>query len=557
MRILSFLYRYSRGRLVLAIACGIVSGAFNTLLLTVINAALNGEPSPVPHLGWVFASLCVLLPLTRFASETLVAHLGQGAMLEFRMRVCREIIATPLARLEQLGAHRLLAMLIDDVPNITNAVSIVPIIAIYTAVVTGVLIYLAVLSWLVFFAVIGFAALGIFIYQFPVLEASRLFRSVREHADILVKHFKAVTDGAKEMKLNARRREAFFSKVLHPAGMSYRKQNLRGMFIYAAANSCGQGLVFAVVGLTIFVLPAYRDISLSTLTAYTLIILYLASAMQAMMNFLPTLSRANVAIKRLQTLERTLELHATENYSINRADPDAFWDSLELDGITHAYRGEEEVDSFRVGPINLTVRPGELIFLAGGNGSGKTTLAKLITGLYKPESGEIRLSGRPVTDLSRDRYRQLFSVIFSDFFLFDSLLGIEHPKIDEQARRLLVKFQLDRKVEVKDARLSTTNLSSGQRKRLALLTAYLEDRSIYIFDEWAADQDPLFRHILYHEILPGLKARGKTVIAITHDESYYYLADRVIKMNNGQVEYDRYNLPEPVPALAALTASDG
>jgi putative ATP-binding cassette transporter len=390
------------------------------------------------------------------------------------------------------------------------------------------------------------------IYLGRVLEATRLFRGVREQADVLVKHFKAVTEGVKELKLHARRREGFFSKALLPAGMSYRRQNLRGMFIYAAANSCGQGLVFGVVGLTIFVLPALQNVSLNTLTAYTLIILYLASAMQAMMNMLPTLARADVAIKRVQSLERALETHATEYHSTNRAEPDVLWDSLELDGVTHTYRGEEEIESFRVGPVNLTVRPGEIIFLVGGNGSGKTTLAKLITGLYKPESGEIRLNGRPITDASRDRYRQLFSVIFSDFFLFDSLLGIERPELDEQARELLIKFQLDRKVEVRNARLSTTDLSSGQRKRLALLTAYLEDRPIYIFDEWAADQDPLFRNIFYREILPGLKARGKTIIAITHDESYYHLADRVIKMSNGRIECDRHNPLEPALALASL-----
>jgi putative pyoverdin transport system ATP-binding/permease protein len=142
-------------------------------------------------------------------------------------------------------------------------------------------------------------------------------------------------------------------------------------------------------------------------------------------------------------------------------------------------------------------------------------------------------------------------VVFSDFFLFDSLLGLEAPKLDEKAREYLVKLQLNHKLEVKEGVLSTTELSQGQRKRLALLTAYLEDRSIYLFDEWAADQDPTFKQIFYHSLLPELKARGKTVIVISHDDHYYDVADRVIKLADGKLEYDHDQLESREPLSLA------
>ncbi|MBD0347011.1 MAG: ATP-binding cassette domain-containing protein, partial [Coleofasciculus sp. Co-bin14] len=175
----------------------------------------------------------------------------------------------------------------------------------------------------------------------------------------------------------------------------------------------------------------------------------------------------------------------------------------------------------------------------GGNGSGKSTLAKLITGLYIPETGEIQLDKQPINQQNREWYRQHFSVVFSDFYLFDRLLGLDKTDLDTQAQDYLKQLQLERKVTVENGKLSTTALSQGQRKRLALLTAYLEDRPIYLFDEWAADQDPVFKEIFYTQFLPELRDKGKTLLVISHDDRYFYLADRIIKLDYGKVAYNK------------------
>jgi putative ATP-binding cassette transporter len=175
------------------------------------------------------------------------------------------------------------------------------------------------------------------------------------------------------------------------------------------------------------------------------------------------------------------------------------------------------------------------MFLVGGNGSGKSTLAKLLTGLYIPETGEIIADGKPITDQNREWYRQKFSAVFSDFYLFDKLLGLVSSDIDAKTQEYLTKLQLNHKVTVQNGRLSTTALSQGQRKRLALLTTYLEDRPFYVFDEWASDQDPVFKNIFYTQLVPDLKSRGKTVLVISHDDRYFHLADRVVKLDYGKL----------------------
>jgi len=179
-----------------------------------------------------------------------------------------------------------------------------------------------------------------------------------------------------------------------------------------------------------------------------------------------------------------------------------------------------------------------MVFIIGGNGSGKTTFVKLLTGLYAPENGAIYLNDEPIGPDNKEAYRRHFSAVFSDFYLFETMLGLVDNELDQRGSEYLQRLKLAHKVQIEKGKLSTTNLSQGQRKRLALLTAFLEDRPIYIFDEWAADQDPYFKDFFYMNLLPDLTAKHKTVFVITHDDRYYHLAERIITLENGQVISD-------------------
>ncbi|WP_437561751.1 cyclic peptide export ABC transporter [Sorangium sp. So ce542] len=530
MKLISFIAGYSRRILVLAVIAGVLCGACNTALLVLINQALQGERGAVM---WGFAAVCVLLPFARYHSEILLTRLSQGALFDLRVKICRKILGAPLRQLEEIGPPRMLTVLTDDVPVITAALQHIPIICINLVIVVGGLLYMGWLSPVMLASVVALIVLGIAGYQLPMSRATRHFRRAREATDALMKTFRALTRGVKELKLHAERREAFLATSLDDEAGAVHASNLRGMVALTAANGWGQGMVFAIVGVTLFVLPLFQVASAETLIGYAIILLYLMTPMQVLIGSLPALSRAGIAVQKVEDLGAGLAVDAGEAEA--PAPLPEKWRRLELAGVTHAYRSEGKDDSFTLGPIHLTVRRGELIFLVGGNGSGKTTLAKLITGLYTPEAGELRLDGEAITDRNRQAYRQLFSVVFFDFYLFERLIGLESPELTRRARGYLSRLQLDHKVSVEGGALSTTSLSQGQRKRLALLTAYLEDRPIYLFDEWAADQDPVFKDVFYRQILAELRSSGKTIIVISHDEKYFGLADRVLKMDFGQL----------------------
>lgn len=534
MTLFKYLLSVSRRTVVFAILFGIISGASSTGLLALVSAALKSGGLSAGPLLWSFIGLCLIMSVSKYAADLLLVWLGQEAVYNLRLNLGRQILASPLRQLEEIGPHRLLATLTEDISSIINALLFIPTLIINAAIVCGCIAYLGWLSPVVCLAVVISMVIGIGTYRLPIFKGMPYQSLAREGADALFNNFRALTDGAKELKLNHLRREAFLGQVLETNAAGLKSSNVKSMSYFLLASSWGHILFFVFIGALLVIVPRTTPGNIGILTACAVTVLYLMTPLELIMNSVVILSRANVALAKVKALGLTLTAEEGPGKSV--VLPTVDWESLELDGVTHSYHREKEDNIFTFGPLYLSFRRGELVFVTGGNGSGKTTLVKLLSGLYKPESGQIHFNGQPITSETMESYRQQFSVVFSDFYLFEDLLGFDSPELDARALDYLIELQLDRKVRVKDGHLSTIALSQGQRKRLALLVAYLEDRSIYIFDEWAADQDPQFKDIFYYQLLPALKAKGKTVIVVSHDDRYYRIADRVISLSDGKID---------------------
>ena len=536
MKLVALLVRSALGTVSLAVLAGIVAGVSNTGLLIIINSVLSQPNAPRNALVWSFALLCLAMLISRAASWIFLVRLAHGVTFKLRLELSARILAAPLQHLEKLGAPRLLATLTDDVSVIAAALATAPMLGVHIVVVVTCLVYLGWLSPLALLGVFAFLLFGVLCYQIPLRRALSHLGASRRELDALLKNFRSLIDGNKELKLHRARGEAFLHDELEHNAHAFRSKASAGDAIYALTASFGHLLIFILIGLLIFALPLWRPTDNATTIGFSLVILYLMPPLEVIMNALPTLGRANVALQKIEAMGLSLAPETATPANSSLA-PQHSYQRLRLEGVTHAYEGDDG-DGFKLGPVDLSFRPAEVVFLVGGNGSGKTTLAKVITGLYAPDEGAINLDGQRITDETRNEYRQLFSAVFSDFHLFESLLGLNTDALDEQALYYLRRLQLDRKVQVLDGVLSTTDLSHGQRKRLALLTAYLEDRPFYVFDEWAADQDPLFKEIFYLQLVPELKTRDKTVLVISHDDRYFHVADRILKLNYGRMEQE-------------------
>jgi putative pyoverdin transport system ATP-binding/permease protein len=523
-----------------AVASGLLGGVCSAALIALINDAIAHSQSFNPWLLIGFLCLCLLLLGTMTYSLVVLGRLVHGVTFKLRIELIQRILACPLRHLEELGSPKLLATLTDDVESISMASFLIANLCVAIAMLMACLLYLSWLSWQMSGMVLVYMFIAVWGYNTLLKRGRDYLKRARNSQDFLFGHFRTAVEGTKELKLHANRREEFLTQDLEASAHAVQQDKVTATDIFSFAGSLGLVLLFIPIGLVVFIAPLWGNLTPSILSGSALTLLFSLTPLRIIINSLPELAKASVALEKIDSLGLSLVAQVSETKTVEAPISSQFSEPFfELVGVTHTYRNERDSSFFTLGPINLAFQPGELVFIIGGNGSGKSTLVKLIVGLYAPEDGSISMNSTTITTKNREEYRQKFSAVFSDFYLFESLLGLEHSELDLQTQDYLIRLQLDHKVQIKDGMLSTTALSQGQRKRLALLTAYLEDRPIYVFDEWASDQDPVFKQLFYSQLLPELRNRGKTVIVISHDDHYFDGADRIVKLDYGKVEYDK------------------
>ncbi|MCI5132765.1 MAG: ATP-binding cassette domain-containing protein [Candidatus Electrothrix sp. EH2] len=303
----------------------------------------------------------------------------------------------------------------------------------------------------------------------------------------------------------------------------------------------GQVSFYILLSILVFILPRFSQTYVDDVYKITATILFIMGPLSQFAGMIPIVARANIAVGTLYKLEERLDKAVGGNAETGHVPLIKDFQRIKAEELSFFYRDKFGRPLFAINGINLTLLQGELLFIVGGNGSGKSTFLKLFTGLYQPEEGHLYVDEKRIDSKnSYQSYRELFAIIFTDFHLFDRLYGLGEVD-EEQVNALLRLVELDKKVQYIDGRFTNLDLSTGQKKRLAFVAAVLEDKAIYIFDELAADQDPQFRKRFYEKILPDLQQQGKTIIAVTHDDHYFHVADRILKMEYGQlVKYNEH-----------------
>jgi putative ATP-binding cassette transporter len=536
LRLLRFLLKSSRGIVISMIVAGIASGLFSVAVIAIIGRALHAGARTPLYLIAGFILLVAGKIASGLAAQLLLTRFSQGTILDLSITLAEKILAAPLRSIEKHGAARVLSTLTDDVGTVSWAVQSLPRLATNAAVVIGCGIYLAWLSWQMFLVGFVVTTIGAIVYKLMHARAFNVIRAARESRSRMFEHFRTLTAGAKELKMHRARREELLEAELRPAADEFRRMNLAATTHYSLTDAWLQCLLYVLIGLLLFAYPVVREMPVETLTGYVFAILYMMAPLWAVISAVPAITHGQVALGKIEELGISLDARGPSVGGT--AAPLAVHSSVAVEMKQVIFRyGDEAHDehNFTLGPIDFRLQSGELVFVVGGNGSGKSTFVKVLTGLYPPQQGELLLNGSRVTEQSIEPYRENFSVVFADFHLFETLLGLRGSGLNAAAERYLQLLQIEDKVTLRDRKFSTTDLSSGQRKRLALVTAYLEDRPVYVFDEWAADQDPEYKQIFYSKLLPELRSRGKAVVVITHDDRYFHLGDRVVKLEEGRI----------------------
>ncbi len=515
---------------------GVIAGIAQATLLGIITIAADTVSDKTRLLNFLFLFLIVfgiMIIGKRYAMKRATILIEQ-IMTKLRIRISDKIRNSDLLFLEQLGKGELYTRLAYDANFISQSALMAINAALSVLVITFCLVFVALLSRAAFGITLFSLVMGIITY------VSRRQSIIAELDETRIKEGKffdminQILDGFKELKVNRKKSDHYFSvfKTLAEQNKDL-KTDVGKKFIVRLIYA--QGLFYLLLAVIVFLLPRFESIDSELIIRITAAVLFLIGPTNILLAAVPLFTRASIAIKHLYELEAQLDAVSKRRKMPQPASvhPIPSFEFFTLEEVEFSYTDQKGVPAFTVGPVNLTVRQGEILFLIGGNGSGKTTLLKLLTGLYYPDSGTIKVDALTITPARYQAYREQFVTIFNDFHLFDRLYGLDNIEY-ANILKLLQLMKLEDKTDVVEGTFTNLDLSTGQRKRLSMIVALLEDRPIYVLDEWGADQDPNFRKYYYEELLSELKEQGKTIIAVSHDDRYFHVADRVIKMECGQ-----------------------
>lgn len=516
-----------------------VSGLSNAFILFIINgaAATVTYAEINTRLFVMFILVIAIYILTQQYIFKKASAIVDQIIQKIRIRLTDKIIKrAELIDLDNIGNSRVYNHMTHQTSEVSNYANEITAAVQSLIMVIFAILYLGTLSIAALIVTIVVVAIGIVVY---LGMETKIIPFINQYNDSEIKLFSALShllDGFKEIKLSHDRSEDIREHI-DEVSKEAMNNSITTKIMYANAYIFAQTFFYVLIGIMVFVLPRFFEIYTDSIIQITAVILFIIGPLSSVVAGIPAYTRSDIAIRNILLLEAELD-----NLKV---DPPSFNDSrykqlrefkeLNFEGLEFHYFDRNKDKTFSVGPIDLNIKRGETIFLIGGNGSGKSTLLKLMTALYRPSSGRIMVDKTHVTPNYMQEYRELYSAIFADFHLFDQLYGVKDWDPDT-VEGFIKEMRLTDKTEFKDGVFSNINLSTGQRKRIAMIVSKLENRDVYIFDEWAADQDPQFTEYYYYTLLPELKNAGKTMIIVSHDDSKFFsIADRVLKMDDGKL----------------------
>jgi cyclic peptide transporter len=521
-------------RLVIIAGLGGISTAS---ILAAVNAGAQSADNGKPSLWAAALFIIALLLFVKTQNYILVTTTAEieGIIHKVRLRLMDKVRHSELLPLDAIGRAEIVAAVSRETAILTQASNAFAFVAQGGVLIFFVGIYVAYLSLLAFALSVLIVGIAAVVFHARTHQLALAQRQAADWENRLYNRLMDLLDGFKEVRLHGPRSEDLYLDIVEvsrtAANIKIRSQaeTFRRMILLQSA-------MYAMLGAIVFVVPVFSDtLGGGSISKTVTALVFVIGACFGLVQSIPLLAAANAAADHIDQLETKLQATIAVP-QIGAPQAPTRFDEIVMRNVVFRYVEKSSETVFQVGPVDFTLRAGELVFISGGNGSGKSTFLRVLSSLYKPDAGEITFDGIRVNDETREAYRQLITAVFVDYHLFQRLYGIPGPDLAE-VETLLELFRLQDKTRLKDREFDTLDLSTGQRKRLALVVSLLEKRPILLLDEWAADQDPEFRRKFYFELLPALNRAGKTVVVISHDDRYLEELDlpaRRLRMDEGR-----------------------
>ena len=531
------------------ILLNLISGLSSTTIVALVNNSASSNTASFDLSSFlIFAIVLVAYIYTTKTLMDITFEVTEDSVDRVRQSLFKKLRLCDLEFFEQKGKEQVYSQIMKSTAIIAQTGAFILATGPELILIVLVYIYIFFLSKIAFLICISMLTVAATIFVRRTAEVEACYQEAAEHDKQVGGNLNGLLFGFKECLLNSRRILDLSASFFRTSG------NLAESRIDAGKNFSNsyafvQIFFYVLIAIIVFIMPVFTQgyFGQSNMTFKLVAAIFFVFIPTA--NLVRTLNyntQVSVAIQGIWDLDRAIDKRLQENgidvegdKSEEVLNPPTF-ETLTMDGIFYSYYDSDHMSTFSAGPFTFELKKGEVVFICGGNGSGKTTFLKLLTGLYKPERGIIKQDGTTVLFKYNNAYREIFAAIFSDFYIFQKLYGLFETD-PAQTAELLALFHLEHKTKREGDSFTNIELSTGQRKRLALIIALMEDKPVYIFDEWAADQDPIFREYFYLELIPRLKQEGKTIIAVSHDDRYYHCSDRVLHFQDGKIDKEIVN----------------
>lgn len=513
-----------------------IAGILQSLVVVTINSAAAKLPESGLNFRYFMLFIICISGFLAMKNYTLVRTVSmvQDLIFDIRVRIVDKIRKSGLIEIEEMGKSQIYTTLAENADRIFEAAKRCADASTSIVMVVFCLIYVFLLSPAAAILAMSLIAMGISIFLFNQKITDRDLRdSVIKETEFFdsIDH---LLDGFKEIKINSDKSDDLFETDIKENSTAAKTLTKKTEYQFIHNYLFSLTFLYILLACIIFVLPQITDIVPAVIVSIMAVMLFMIGPLGSIVEAMPLISKANVAVGAIDALEKYLDSANDVEMTAprDRIQTQESFSEIRFSNMTFSY-SDRENSRFTLGPIDLTLHSGEILFIVGGNGSGKSTLLKLITGLYYPLSGQVLYDDIRIDRTNYLYYRNLFSIIFTDFHLFDRLYGLK--EVDEgRILDLLSTMQIGEKTSFDKDRFTNINLSTGQKKRLALIVSYMEDKPILAFDEVAADQDPEFRKYFYEVLLKDLKKQGKTIVAVSHDDRFFHIGDRILRMEYGK-----------------------
>jgi cyclic peptide transporter len=543
MHVISILRKQSKYFLPFILLLGAVNSIVYMGLLAFINNAVNGDSLPAAKgYDWlVFAGLVAISLACTKVFQTYMVKLTQGLLLNYELSILQKLRFATWQAFEKLGAQRIYTAIGD-----VRILAYIP--EVLVAVLNSSVIIVCALAYLFWVSPLGGCAVLLLtgsLLSFYVIRNKQIEKDLNTVRDLQNDYHQYLRDliyGFKELKMSTQRNERLYTHYLEENRLKGKSLGTRSAVRYLDNELTGTYSWYIALGVSIFLLPQLLHLSLAQTVPFIVVILYLMGPLASLVKIIPYYTNVKIALERINGIREEIDAEVRQEVVADAVAVAAgpFLD-IRFEQVSFEYYDDKRNKVFQVGPIDLNISKGEVVFISGGNGSGKSTFVNLLTGLYQPSGGQIYLNGLPVSAADYPAYSDQISAIFTNAYLFsENYDGFDLSAGNRELAQLIEMMQLSAVVRMgKDRNFIETGLSKGQQKRLAMIYAMMENRSILVLDEWAAEQDPQFRAYFYKHLIPELKKRGKTIIAVTHDDFYFECADRMLKFDYGNIVEDR------------------